>query len=67
MSIGPHPLLPERGFVIHDREQATVVWVREIPTPARAEELLREHGVPWEELLSHSLSPVPQEEEEEWR
>jgi len=68
LGIGPHPLLPERGFVIHDREQATVVWVREIPTPARAEELLREHGVPWEEeLLSHSLSPVPQEEEEERR
>lgn len=68
LRIGPHPLLPERGFVIHDRKQATVVWVREVPTPARAAQLLRKHGVPWEEeLLSHSLSPVPEKEEEEQR
>jgi hypothetical protein len=65
LRIGPHPLLPERGFVIHDRELTTVAWVRKVPTPARAAKLLREHGVPWEEeLISHSLSPVPEEEEE---
>ena len=68
LRIGPHPLFPERGFVIHDRKQATVAWVREVPTPARAEELLRKHGVTWEEeLLSHSLSQVPEKEEEEQR
>src|SRR3954447_17979542 len=63
LRIGPHPLLPERGFVIHDRELATVAWVRKVPRPARAAKLLREHGVPWEEEpISHSLSPVPEEE-----
>lgn len=66
LRIGPHPLLPERGFVIHDRQRATVAWVRTIPTPEQAEKLLREHGVLWEgELLSHNLSPVPEEEDEE--
>lgn len=66
LRVGPHPLLPERGFVLHDRQRATVAWVRRIPTPERAEKLLREHGVPWEgELLSHNLSPVPEQEEEE--
>lgn len=40
------------------------IAIEPIPT-AGAEELLREHGVPWEEeILSHSLSPVPEEEEE---
>jgi hypothetical protein len=64
LRIGPHPLLPERGFVIYDRELATVTWVRKVPTPARASELLCEHGILWEkELMSHSLSPVPEEEE----
>lgn len=64
LRIGPHPLLPERGYVIHDRGLATVAWVRRVPTPARAAELLSEHGVPWEEeLMSHGLSPVPEEEE----
>lgn len=49
------------GFV----ESATVAWVRRVPTPARAEELLREHGVEWEqELISHKLPPVPEKEEE---
>lgn len=65
LRIGPHPLLPERGYVIYDRGLATVAWVRRVPSPARAAELLIEHGVPWEEeLLSHGLSPVPEEEEE---
>jgi hypothetical protein len=65
LRIGPHLLLPERGFVIYDRERATVAWVRKVPTPVRAEELLREHGVPWEgELLSHNLSLAPEEKEE---
>jgi carboxylate-amine ligase len=45
--------------------RATVAWVRRVPTPTRAEELIREHGVLWEaELLAHSLSPVPEEEED---
>ncbi len=62
LRIGPHPLLPERGYVIYDRARATVAWVRRVPTPTRAEELMREHGVPWEaELLAHGLSPVPEE------
>lgn len=66
LRVEPHPLLPERGFVLHGRKRATVAWVRRIPTPERAEKLLREYGVPWEgELLSHRLSPVPEEEEEE--
>ncbi len=65
LRIGPHPLLPERGYVIHDRARATVAWVRRVPTPTRAGELMHEHGVPWEaELLAHGLSPVPEEEEE---
>ena len=65
LRIGPHPLLPERGYVIHDRGLATVAWVRRVPTPDRAAELLCEHGVPWEEeVMSHGLSPVPVEEEE---
>ncbi len=65
LRIGAHPLFPERGYVIHDRTRAVVAWVRRVPTPARAEELLREHGVEWEEeLVSHNLSPVPEEEEE---
>jgi hypothetical protein len=64
LPIGPHPLLPEQGFVLYDLELATVAWVRKVPTPTRAAELLREHGVPWEaELMSHSLSPVSEEEE----
>ena len=68
LRIGSHPLLPERGYVIYDRRRATVAWVRRVPTPARAEELMREHSVPWEgELLAHGLSPVPEEEEEERR
>jgi hypothetical protein len=62
LCIGLHPLLSERGFVIYDRELATVAWVRKVPTPARAAELLCQHGVPWEEeLMSHGLSPVPEE------
>lgn len=66
LRIGPHPLLPERGYVIYDRGLETVAWVRRVPTPARAAELLSEHGVPWEEeLISHGLSPVPEEDEEE--
>lgn len=65
LRIGPHPLLPERGYLIHDRLDATVAWVREVPSPALAAELLSEHGVEWEgELISHSLSPVPEEAEE---
>lgn len=66
LRVGPYPLLPERGFVLHDRQRTTVAWVRKVPTPERAEKLLREHGVPWEEeLLPHNLAPVPEEEEEE--
>lgn len=65
LHVGPHPLLPERGYVIYDRARATVAWVRRVPTPTRAEELIREHGVLWEaELLVHGLSPVPEEEED---
>jgi hypothetical protein len=64
LRIGPHLLLPERGYLLYDRAEATVAWVREVPSPARAAELLAEHGVRWEEeLLSHSLSPVPEEAE----
>ncbi len=64
LRIGPHPLLPERGYLIHDRTEATVAWVRRVPSPARAAEVLAEHGVEWQgELLSHSLSPVPEEAE----
>jgi hypothetical protein len=63
LCIGLHPLLPERGFVVYDRELATVAWVRKGPIPARAAELLCRHGVLWEEeLMSHGLSPVPEEE-----
>jgi hypothetical protein len=63
-AVGPHPLLPERGYLLYDRAEATVAWVREVPSPARAAELLAEHGVRWDgELLSHSLSPVPEEAE----
>jgi hypothetical protein len=48
LRIGPHPLLPERGYIIHDRTEATVAWVRGVPSPARAAELLAEHGIEWE-------------------
>lgn len=65
LRIGPHPLLPEQGYVLYDRVRAVVAWVRRVPTPARADEVLREHGVEWkEELVSHNLSPVPEAEEE---
>ena len=61
LRIGPHPLLPERGYLLHDRSEGTVAWVREVPSPSRASEILAEHGVVWEgELLSHTLSPVPE-------
>ncbi len=64
LRIGPHPLLPERGYLIHDRAEGTVAWVRGVPSPARAAELLAEHGVEWEgELVAHTLSPVPEEAE----
>jgi hypothetical protein len=68
LRIGLHPLLPERGYIIYDRVDATVAWVREVPSPALAAELLAKHGVEWEgELLSHNLSPVPVEEEQRRR
>ena len=61
LRIGPHLLLPERGYLLHDRSEGTVAWVRRVPSPSRASELLAEHGVEWEgELLSHTLSPVPE-------
>ena len=61
LRIGPHLLLPERGYLLHDRSEGTVAWVRGVPSPSRASELLAEHGVEWEgELLSHTLSPVPE-------
>jgi hypothetical protein len=61
LRIGPHLLLPERGYLLHDRSEGTVAWVREVPSPSRASEILAEHGVEWEgELLSHTLSPVPE-------
>ena len=64
LRIGPHPLLPERGWIIHDRSEGTVAWVREVPSPAGAAEILQEHGAKWDgELLAHSLSPVPEEAE----
>ena len=65
LRIGPHPLLPERGWMIHDRSEGTVAWVREVPSPAGAAQILHEHGAEWHgELLSHSLAPVPEEAEE---
>jgi hypothetical protein len=68
LRIGPHPLLPERGYILHDRVDATVAWVREVPSPALAAQLLAKHGVEWEgELLSHNLSPVPVEEQQRRR
>lgn len=61
LRIGPHPLMPERGYLLHDRAEETVAWVRRVPSPARAAEILAEHGVEWEEeLVSHKLSPVPE-------
>ena len=61
LRIGPHLLLPERGYLLHDRSEGTVAWVRGVPSPSRASEILAEHGVEWEgELLSHTLSPVPE-------
>ena len=61
LRIGPHPLLPERGWIIHDRSEGTVAWVRKVPSPAEASEILAEHGVAWgAELVAHSLEPVPE-------
>ena len=38
--------------------------MREVPSPALAASFLAEHGAEWEgELISHSLSPVPEEAE----
>jgi hypothetical protein len=66
LHIDPHPLSGERGFVIRDHLRAKVAWVRRVPTPARASELLAEHGVPWEgKLITHKLSPLPEEVEEQ--
>ena len=31
LRIGPHPLLPERGYILHDRSEGTVAWVRGCP------------------------------------
>ena len=64
LRIGPHPLLPERGWIVHDRSEGTVAWVRDVPSPARAAEILQEHGEEWDgELLAHSLALVPEEAE----
>ena len=61
LRVGPHPLLPERGWIIHDRSEGTVAWVREVPSPAGAAEILAEHGVAWgAELVAHALEPVPE-------
>ena len=59
LRIGPHPLLPERGYILHDRSAGTVAWVRGVPSPSQASQILAEHGVEGE-LLSHTLSPVPE-------
>ena len=65
LRIGPHPLLPERGWIVHDRSAGTVAWVRKVPSPAGAAQILHEHGVAWDgEIISHSLAPVPEEAEE---
>ncbi len=64
LRVGLHPLLPERGWIIYDCSGGKVAWVRKVPSPARAAEILQEHGAEWEgELLSHSLLPVPEEAE----
>ncbi len=64
LRVGPHPLLPERGWIVHDRSAGTVAWVRKVPSPAGAAQILHEHGVAWDgELISHSLEPVPEEAE----
>ena len=56
LRIGPHPLLPERGYLLHDRSEGTVAWVRGVPSPVRAAELLSEPGVPWEGNSSRTRS-----------
>ena len=62
------PWINGDGWLIHDRSAGTVAWVREVPSPAGASEILAEHGVVWEaELLSHSLQPVPEEAERRGR
>ncbi len=37
-------------FEILDHSRDVAYWVREVPTPAQAAQLLREHGAPPEEL-----------------
>jgi hypothetical protein len=60
LRIGLHPLLPERGYLLHDRSEGTVAWVRGVPSPSRASELLAEHGVEWEGSSSPTRSrPCP--------
>ncbi len=66
LRIVPQPLSGERGFVIRDHLKAKVAWVRRVPTPARASELLAEHGIQWQsEPITHKLSPLPEEVEEQ--
>jgi hypothetical protein len=42
-------------FELCDHENDLSYWVREIPTPQRAAELLREHGEPLDEAHSFFL------------
>lgn len=66
LRVGPHPLLPERGWIIHDRSAGTVAWVRKVPSPAGAAQILAEHGEEWDgKLIPRSLGPVPEGEEKD--
>ena len=59
----PHrspPLLPERGYLLHDRSEGTVAWVRGALSFAGVGDLGRARGGVGGGLLSHTLSPVPE-------
>ena len=43
----------------HEGEEDITYWVREIPTPERAAELLREHGGPVEEERGNPYKGTP--------
>ncbi len=61
-------VLDEPVFELVDADSGTAIWVRKIPTPQRAAELLARHGVPAEE--ANTIDPttppsppmVPEEE-----
>ena len=52
------------AFEISHEEKETTYWVREVPTPRRAIELVEAHGGPPEEECGSTRNPARADEEE---